>query len=436
MAGMDVLQILGLVALGATAGVLVGWAVGVARAAARVRTAELAAARATARWEADRDAWTRRVAELEADRGSDRERQAEQFRALAADALATSSEQFLALAHQRLAAAQQVHESGLREREEAVRALVEPLAQTLGAVQRELSSAEVARAEGAAALAEQVRAMRASSEQLRGETARLVTALRSSHVRGRWGELQLRRLVEASGMLPHVDFVEQDQIRTDDGLQRPDLVIRLAGGKRVVVDAKVAFLGFLEASEATDEAARADGLAAHARQVRAHVDALAAKRYWDGVGAAPEFVVMFVPAEAFWQAAVEQDPGLVEYAFERNVVVATPSTLLALLRTVGYAWRQDALAANAQAVLDLGKELHGRIGTLGGHVDRLGRALDAAATAYNQTVASLESRVLVSARRFSALGVVDAPLEPPRMQESRVGTVSAPELVDDLVELE
>lgn len=436
VAGMDVVQIVGLLVLGATVGVLAGWAVGVARAAGRVRTAELAAARATARWEADGEAWARRVAELEADRSTDRERQAEQFRALAADALATSSEQFLALAHQRLSAAQQVHESGLREREDAVRALVEPLAQTLGAVRRELSSAEVARAQGAAALAEQVRAMRESSEQLRGETARLVTALRSSHVRGRWGELQLRRVVEAAGMLPHVDFVEQDQVRTDDGLQRPDLVIRLAGGKRVVVDAKVAFLGFLEAAEATDEPTRADRMAAHARQVRAHVDALAAKRYWDGVGAAPEFVVMFVPAEAFWQAAVEQDPGLVEYAFERNVVVATPSTLLALLRTVGYAWRQDALAANAQAVLDLGKELHGRIATLGSHVDRLGRALDSAATAYNQTVASLESRVLVSARRFSALGVVDAALEPPRMQENRVSTVSAPELVDELVELD
>ena len=433
---MDVLQILAWLALGATVGVLAGWAVGVARAAGRLRTAELAAARATARWEADREAWTRRVAELQADRGADRDRQAEQFRALAADALSTSSEQFLALAHQRLSAAQQVHESELRERENAVRALVEPLALTLGAVQRELSSAEVARAEGAAALTEQVRAMRESSEQLRGETARLVTALRSSHVRGRWGELQLRRLVEASGMLPHVDFVEQDQVRTDDGVQRPDLVIRLAGGKRVVVDAKVAFLGFLEAAEATDEPTRADRMAAHARQVRAHVDALAAKRYWDGVGAAPEFVVMFVPAEAFWQAAVEQDPGLVEYAFERNVIVATPSTLLALLRTVGYAWRQDALASNAQAVLDLGKELHGRIATLGSHVDRLGRALDSAATAYNQTVASLESRVLVSARRFSALGVVDASLEPPRMQEHRVGTVSAPELVEELVELE
>ncbi|MDO8106865.1 DNA recombination protein RmuC [Isoptericola sp. b441] len=428
---MDVLQILGWLALGALVGVLAGWAVGTGRSAGRVRAAEVAAARACAREEAARAAWAAREQELTRDRSEDRERQAEQFRALAADALSASSDQFLALAHQRLAAAQQVHESGLREREEAVRALVEPLATTLQAVQRELGSAEIARAQGAAALAEQVRAMRESSEALRGETSRLVTALRSSHVRGRWGELQLRRLVEVAGMLPYVDFVEQDSVRTDDGVLRPDLVVRLAGGKRVVVDAKVAFLGFLEAAEATDEATRAERMSAHARQVRAHVDALAAKRYWDGVGAAPEFVVMFVPAESFWQAAVEQDPGLVEYAFDRNVVVATPSTLLALLRTVGYAWRQDALAANAQTVLDLGKELHGRIGTLGGHVTRLGRALDAAATAYNQTVASLESRVLVSARRFSALGVVDAGLDAPPYQETRVGTLSAPELLAD-----
>ena len=404
VACMDAFDVVAWVVLGLAVGGLGGWAVATARAATRVRAAEVAAARATATHDAERSAWARREAELTADRTADRERQAEQFRALAADALALSSEQFLALAHQRLAAAQQTHESGLREREEAVRALVEPLATTLQAVQRGLGSAEVARAEGAAALTEQVRAMRESAEHLRGETARLVTALRAPHVRGRWGELQLRRVVEAAGMLAHVDFVEQGSVRTDDGVQRPDMVIRLAGGKHVVVDAKVAFLGFLEASEAADEATRAERMAAHARQVRAHVDALAAKRYWQDVTPAPEFVVMFVPAEAFWQAAVELDPGLVEYAFERNVVVATPSTLLALLRTVAYAWRQDALAANAQAVLDLGKELHGRIATLGGHVGRLGRAIDAATAAYNQTVGSLEARVLVSARRFATLG--------------------------------
>ena len=226
-------------------------------------------------------------------------------------------------------------------------------------------------------------------------------------MRGKWGELQLKRVVEAAGMLAHVDFVEQDQVRTDDGLLRPDMVIRLAGGKNVVVDAKVAFLGFLDAAQATDERVRTERLAAHARHVRAHVDDLAGKRYWDQFAPAPEFVVMFVPAESFLHAAAEQDPLLIEYAFERNVVIATPTTLLALLRTVSYAWRQDALASNAQAVLSLGKELHGRLATMGSHLAKLGRAIDSAAGAYNQTVSSLETRVLVSARRFADLHVVD-----------------------------
>lgn len=407
------------------AGLIAGWAVAGLRASARVRSAEVTAAQVAARADAQLAAAERRLAEL----AGDRERQGEQFRALAAEALSTSSEQFLTLAQQRLAASQQSQVAELAQREQAVRAMVEPLSRTLEAVRTEIGTAERRRAEGHAALAEQVRAMQAASERLRDETGRLATALRSPAVRGRWGEVQLRRVVEAAGMLPYVDFVEQDQVRTDDGLQRPDLVVRLAGGKQVVVDAKVAFLGFLEASEATDPAARADRMAAHARQVRAHVDSLAGKRYWEQFSPAPEFVVMFVPAEAFWQAALEQDPGLVEYAFGHDVVVATPSTLLALLRTVAYAWRQDALAGNAQTVLDLGKELHGRIATLGGHVARLGRALDSAAGAYNQTVASLETRVLVSARRFADLHVVDAELPTPAPVNPQLSAVSAPELL-------
>ncbi|WP_028050913.1 DNA recombination protein RmuC [Cellulomonas sp. URHD0024] len=359
----------------------------------------------------------------------DTDRQADQFRALAAEALATSTDQFLALAHQQFAADHQTQSGELAQREAAVRAMVEPLSSTLDAVRAQLSTAEQARAAGNAALGEQVRAMHAASEHLRDETSRLVTALRSSQVRGRWGEVQLRRVVEAAGMLPHVDFVEQAQVRTDDGLLRPDMVVRLAGGKNVVVDAKVAFLGFLDAAQTTDESVRADRLAAHARHVRSHVDDLASKRYWDQFAPAPEFVVMFVPAESFLGAAAEQDPLLMEYAFERNVVIATPMTLLALLRTVSYAWRQDALATNAQAVLTLGKELHGRLATMGAHLARLGRAIDSAAGAYNQTVSSLENRVLVSARRFAELNVVDGDLPMPEPANPRLSSVSAPELV-------
>jgi DNA recombination protein RmuC len=397
-------------------GVAVGWLVSAGRAATRLRAAEVDAAR-----------W-RTAAELGG--GTlDEDRQADRFRALAADALAQSSEQFLALAHQSLAARHQEQAGDLAQREQAVRALVDPLARTLDQVRAELRTAEQARVEGGAALGEQVRQMREEAGRLREQTSQLVTSLRSSQVRGRWGEVQLRRVVEAAGMLPHVDFVEQDQVRTDDGLLRPDMVVHLAGGKRVVVDAKVAFLGFLEAAEATDPAERQHRTAAHARHVRAHVDQLAAKRYWDQFAPAPEFVVMFVPAEAFLHAALDVDPGIVERAFEQNVVIATPMTLLALLRTVAYAWRQDALADNAQAVLDLGKELHGRIATLGGHLAKVGRALDGAATAYNQSIASLESRVLVSARKFADLRVVDTDLPAPLPVERRLSVVTAPELV-------
>lgn len=428
------------VLLAAVAGLVVGtlvagalaWSAAQRRAESAVRRASVEQARLQARLDAA-------VAGAEAAR-ADEQRLAEQFRALASDALSASSEQFLALAQQRLAAEHQTQVSELVQREQAVRAMVEPLGATLERVRAGLAEAERERAAGAAALGEQVEAMRREAEQLRGQTGRLATALRSSHVRGRWGEMQLRRVVEASGMLPHVDFVEQPSVRTDDGALRPDMVVRLAGGRHVVVDAKVAFLGFLDAANAEDERERAERLAAHARHVRRHVDDLAGKRYWDQFAPAPEFVVMFVPAESFLHAAVEQDPTLLEHAFAHDVVVATPSTLLALLRTIAYGWRQDALATNAQQVLTLGKELHGRLATLGGHVAKLGRAIESTATAYNQVVGSLETRVLVSARRFADLHVVDAELAAPAAVDPRLATLGAPELVasaeDQLVELD
>lgn len=436
---MDVQVVVGVLAglvLGGVVGAVVAWSLAARRAEAQVRSAQVAAAHASARLEAERAAAGERLAAAQ----EDGERLAEQFRALAADALTQSSEQFLALASQRFAADRQTQVGELAQREQAVRALVEPLTRTLDEVRGQLTAVQRSRVESDAALREQVDAMRTVSEGVRAQTAQLATALRASQVRGRWGEMQLRRVVEAAGMLAHVDFVEQEQVRTDDGLQRPDMVVRLAGGKQVVVDAKVAFLGYLDAVQTSDERMRAERLAAHARHVRAHVDQLAAKRYWDQFAPAPEFVVMFVPAEAFLHAALEQDASLWEYAAERHVVVATPTTLLALLRTVAYGWRQDALAANAQAVLDLGKQLHGRLATLGGHLARLGRSLDGAAQAYNQTVGSLETRVLVSARRFAELGVVDAPLETPVTANPQLSAISAPELLasaaEQLVSLE
>jgi len=392
-------------------GLVVGWLLAAQRAQANVHAAQLRAASARAALEAERTTAS------------------ERFSAVAAEALRQNNEQFLALAGQSLARADQRHDAQLAQREEAVRAMVDPLAKTLDAVRAQVTDAEKARIASHSTLAEQVTQMRQTSELLRGETSQLVTALRSAQTRGAWGELQLRRVVEAAGMLERVDFTEQPSFRSDDGLVRPDLVVHLAGGKNVVVDAKAPFLGYLDAQQSGDEQTRTARLAAHARHLKGHVDDLASKAYWDQVSPAPEFVVMFVPAEAFLAAALDEDPGLLEYAIAKNVILATPTTLLALLRTVAYSWRQEALAENAQQVLTLGKELHSRLATMGGHLTKLGRALGTAASAYNETVGSMERRVLVSARRLADLGVVDGDLDGAPPVEAALSMVSAPELL-------
>jgi DNA recombination protein RmuC len=270
---------------------------------------------------------------------------------------------------------------------------------------------------------------RQSSDDLRAQTQALVTALRRPEARGRWGEMQLRRVVELAGMAPRCDFDEQVTVQSAEGTFRPDMVVRLAGGKNIVVDSKVSLAAYLEAAEASDDVVRAARLDAHARHLRAHVDQLAAKSYWATLSPAPEFVVLFIPGEAFLAPALEHDPALLEHAMARKVHIATPTTLVTMLRTAQYAWQQDALAENARAAFDLGRELYERISSLGRNVDRLGRALTSAVTTYNQTVGSLETRVLVSARKLNQLGVVDGDLETPMLIEEATRTLSAPELV-------
>lgn len=408
-----------------TTALCLGYLTALARTSTRLRKEQQRTAQAQAELAAQRQLATAQLDRLNADQA----RLSSEFRGLAAEALAANNEQFLGLAEQRLRATQVAGQADMQRREDAVRALVNPISATLTQLHQEVASAERHRLSGTTLLTEQVRAMRDASEHLRSETNQLVTALRSSHVRGRWGETQLKRVVEAAGMLDRVDFVEQPHVHTDDGAQRPDMVVQLAGGKNIVIDAKVAFLGYLDAHQATDDKQRAERLAAHARHFRKHIDDLAAKKYWDQFAPAPEFVVMFVPAEPFFHAAVEQDATLFDYAFERNVIIATPMTLLALLRTVSYAWRQETLAANAQQVLTLGKELHGRIAKLSDHLSKLGRSIESAAAAYNQTVGSLETRVLVSARRFQDLNVVDDELPTPTPVNPQLSSLSAPELV-------
>jgi DNA recombination protein RmuC len=262
--------------------------------------------------------------------------------------------------------------------------------------------------------------------ELRRETRSLSTALRRPQVRGRWGELHLRRAVELAGLVDRCDFSEQ--VSVDDGARRPDLVVHLVGRRSVVVDAKVPLDAYLDATSTDDPAARADAMARHVRQLRHHVDQLGSKAYWRSFAETPEFVVLFVPAESFLAVALEADAGLIDYAASRQVVLASPTTLIALLRTVAHGWRHEALAERAGEIHRLGRDLHDRLGTLGSHLDRVGRSLNTAVTTYNQAVGSLESRVLVTARRFADLEVTDDELAAPRQVEAGARSVSGVEL--------
>ena len=307
-----------------------------------------------------------------------------------------------------------------------VEQLVGPMRETLARVEQQLRESDVARATSHAELAQQVEFTRRGADQLRDQTRALVTALQRPEARGRWGELQLRRVVELAGMAAHVDFDEQVII---DGGLRPDMVVRLAGGKNVVVDSKVSLSAYLEAAATADEATRADRLAAHARHLKTHVDSLASKAYWAALPETPEFVVMFIPGEAFLAPALDVDPGLLEHALARRVHIATPTTLVSMLRTIQYAWQQEKLSENALAVFEVGRELYERLSGLGKHLERVGKSLTNAVGSYNQAVGTLETRVLVSARKLSALGVVEAELAAPQPISETARPLAAPELV-------
>jgi DNA recombination protein RmuC len=283
-------------------------------------------------------------------------------------------------------------------------------------------------------LKQQVDDVRHSTDTLRRETATLSTALRRPHVRGRWGELHLRRVVELAGLVDRCDFSEQATTSSGDRQLRPDLVVHLAGGKQVVVDAKVPLDAFLDGTGADSEEEGVAHLRRHARQLRQHVDTLAGKGYWRALPATPEFVVLFVPGESFLSAALEADPTLLEYAAERKVVLATPTTLIALLRTVAYAWTQQRLADNAREIHALGRDLFERLATMSGHLDRLGRSLNASVGAYNRAVGSLENRVLIPARRFADLGVAGDELASPEAVVDVARPLTAAELLDSVAE--
>jgi DNA recombination protein RmuC len=306
---------------------------------------------------------------------------------------------------------------------------VAPLRDALGKVEGHLRELEHDRVSAYSALSEQVRALSATGEGLRDQTRSLVTALRAPQARGRWGEMQLRRVVELAGMVEHCDFSEQESVTGDGGTLRPDLVVRLAGGKQVVIDAKVSLAAYLDAAESRDPDLVEARMQAHARHLREHVRGLAAKEYWRSFEPTPEFVVLFVPGDAFLAPALERDPQLLDDAMAARVFITTPTTLIAMLRTIAYTWQQEALTAHARTVFELGRELYRRLGTLGEHVDKLGRSLTRSVDDYNKVVGSLERTVLVQARRMAELQVTDADLVEPQAVIAATRPLSAPELL-------
>jgi len=405
-----------------TLGALLGFAFGLIllfwqRGRWQTRNAEL-----EIRLEQERDSADEKAALLE---NAEREL-SDAFKSLSADALKSNNQAFLDLARQNLASFQEQAKGDLAARQQAVATLVKPLAETLDKLNAQQREMEQQRTGAYAGLTEQVKGLLAAQHDLKSETHRLVTALRRPEVRGRWGEVQLRRVVEMAGMLDHCDFFEQES--TADG-RRPDMVVRLPGGKSVVLDSKAPIAAYLEAVETEQEDVRRRALARYAQHVRTHVQQLAAKAYWEQFAPAPEFVVMFLPGEAFFGAALREDPDLIEYASAQKVILATPTTLLALLKAVYYGWRQEALADNARQVSQLGAQLYERLTKLAEHWNSVGKNLGQAVKAYNDATGSLETRVLVTARKFEELQVApEGKALPPVVRvEQATRTLQAPE---------
>lgn len=360
-------------------------------------------------------------------------RLADTFKALSAAALKTSTESFLEVARSTLGQQQQIAKSDIDAKSREIDSLVKPLRESLDKVDARIQDLETARAGAYGELTQQVKQLFESQSQLQLETANLVKALRTPQVRGRWGEIQLQRVVEIAGMLEYCDFYQQESVTTEDGRLRPDLLVRLPNGRTIVVDSKAPLQAYLDALETQDDALRVQYMKQHAFQIRTHVKKLSEKSYWEQFQDAPELVILFIPGESFYSAALERDPGLIEIGVEQRVLIATPTTLIALLKAVSYGWRQERIAKEAQQISALGRELYHRVRTMAQHFSDLRRSLDRTVGSYNKAVRSLESRVLPAARKFKDLGAVAGedilPLEALDQQASRLQT---PELASGI----
>ena len=433
-----------LVALAALVGAALAWAVATDRAHRAAGAARHAADQQIAGLTGEVLRLTSDIAGLAAELDAEHRRAADSqllvaeatdaFAAASREALDRNTASFLDLAHTRLAQAQAEAQGELDQRRIAVETLVSPLRDALTRVEAEMAGIEHSRREAYAGLSAQVRGLTETNERLRTETAHLAGALRSPQARGRWGEVQLRRVVELAGMIPHCDFLEQATVQRAGVVRRPDLIVNLPGGHRLAIDAKVPLAAYLQAHETDDDDRRSMHLREHARALRGHVVALSDKEYWAQFSDSPDFVVLFIPGEPFLAAAYEHEPELFEYAHGRRVLLATPTTLIALLQSVAVGWRQEAMADNARAVCEVGRELYKRLSTMTDHVTSVGKALDRAVDAYNRQLGSLETRVLPSARKLAGLGIDDGeipalePLEravrPPQSQElTRLSTL-------------